>query len=65
MLNGQNLATLTPSQFMQAWPTIQSTMATKINTTQQQAINAEQAGTNFNNANSGNGGTQESGLYNW
>lgn len=65
LTNNQNIASLSPAQLMTLYNTVQQTMQTKINTTQQQALNAEKAGTNFNNANSGNGGTQESGLYNW
>lgn len=42
-------AALSPNQMQQLYDTVKQTAATKINTIQEQAMNAEKAGTNFNN----------------
>lgn len=52
LTNGQNISSLSPAQLLTLYNTVQQTMATKINTTQQQALNAEKSGTNFNNGSS-------------
>jgi len=54
LTNGQNISSLSPAQLMTLYNTVQQTMKTKISTTQQQAIQAEQAGTGFNNGSSTN-----------
>jgi hypothetical protein len=63
LTNGQNISSLSPAQLMTLYNTVQQTMKTKISTTQQQAIKAEQAGTGFNNGSSTN--NSSSGLYNF
>lgn len=55
LTNGQNISSLSPEQLTTLYNTVQQTMATKISTTQQQAIAAENAGTSFNNSSTNTG----------
>lgn len=63
LTKNQAINTLSPSELQTLWDTVKTTMATKINTTRQQAIDSEKAGTNFNNGSSVN--NSGSGLSDW
>ncbi len=49
LIGNQSINTLSPAQLQTLYKTVQQTIATKISTTQQQALQAEKSGTNFNN----------------